>query len=408
LIGRGIENFWDMKREAYLNLRYVYIIILFTAVLCSCGKSPEEQLKSYLEYTILENDGESAYDLLSDEDQKYKTKEEFSSELKRKNLFNEKFLKKYSDLFNYEIIETKKLNEDTIKIIVSLTKPNTTNIVQEMLAMAMATSINRMPSPQKKELLEEQFVKIMKSEEVEVETEEKEFTLIRENGQYKVFLNLGYPHKLEMLNHKIESLEKEAEEKIRRIDFENALAIYQKIGTLKKDAGAENRIKNIEDILSHRIQLGEKIKAGNIVLKAEKVELRKIRIFKKNWASNTPIVSESEEPLFVLSFNVLNNCEGEVIEIFENKRYKRNNTIYDNFGNEMKEFLLDFDMMNIEGYEHKKIRPGESKKMIAVCEPGLSPKANKFIWKMNVFTDNKQTEQQIYISFSTDQIVVGQ
>jgi len=395
-----------MKSKFYND--YKLWLLLFGSIftLSSCSLTPEEKVKKYIEYTFLNADGAKAYKLLCTEDQKYKSQKEFETEIKRKNVFNDKFLRKYREHFNYEILETDFVAEDTIKIKVQLTKPNTSNLVQEMITLAMATSVNKIPDNQKNEIMEEHFGKLMKSDDIELETEEKEFILIKEKGEFKIFLNLGYPYKMELLNQRIEELEKEAKEKIRRIDFDGALKMYDQIHKLNPSEELGFRTSEIKDILNHTVKLGQEIKTGNLIVRPTKVEIRKIKIDKKNWIDKNPLTMESSEPYFVMTFHVKNNCEGEVFEIFESNRFKKKNVVYDNFGNEMKEFMLDYDMINVEGNQMKQICPGEARQFRAICEPALSPTANKFIWKMRLFNDNKKTEDNIYISFDRNEIII--
>lgn len=394
-----------MKSKFYNEYKLWLLLFGLMGTLSSCSLTPEEKVKKYIECTFLNADGAKAYKLLSSEDQKYTSEKEFETEIKRKNVFNDKFLRKYREHFNYEILETKYVNEDTVKIKVQLTKPNTSNLVQEMITLAMATSVNKISDNQKKEIMEEHFGKLMKSDAIELETEEKEFILVKENEEYKIFLNLGYPYKMELLNHRIEELEKDAKEKIRRIDFEGALKVYDEIHKLKPSEELGFRTSEIKEVLNHTVKLGEEIKTGNLIIRPTKIEMKKIKIEKKNWLDRNPLIVESTEPYFVMTFNVKNNCEGEVFEIFESNRFKKKNVVYDNFGNEMKEFQLDYDMISVEGNQMKQICPGEARQYRAICEPALSPRASKFVWKMRLFTDNKKTEDNIYISFNRDEIV---
>jgi hypothetical protein len=388
-----------------LNLNYMRLCILAGVLfaLTGCGEKPEDTVKKYLDYTFLDNNGKKAYKLLSADDKKYKGEKEFISEVKRKNIFNHKILKKYKSQFNYEILETRQRG-DTTFVKVSLTKPNSQNILHEMITFAMSTSFSKINEEEKNSIMHEQFGKILKSEEIETETEEKEFAVIEENGNYKIYLDLGYPYKQEVLDSLTSKLESEAEEHIRLIDFNAALNSYKKILALRSTNDTKQKILDLEIQEKNTVELGEKLLIGKLIFKPKKAEVRKINITRANWLDEEEKNIISEEEYFVLTFDITNNCEGEVFSFDEENKYKKEHTVYDNFGNIMSEFDLQYYMEHVENYIHKKLRPGETREVKAVCEAPLSKKSEKFLWKVKLFTDNKKTEDYAYVSFEKNEI----
>lgn len=386
------------------NIYKLTILALIIITLTSCGSSPEKTVENYLDYTFLDNNGKKAYYLLSSDDHKYKSETDFVYETKRKNIFNEKILKKYKDQFSYEILETKNLNDDTVLVKVALRKPNTQNIIHEMISFAMTSSLSQMTYEAKNDVMQEQFGKIMNSDELEIETEEKEYLIVRENGEYKIHLNLGQDKKMQLLNERLSEMESQAEEQKRIIDFSGALKTYKSMLAMHKDSYIESEIADLEKIGRNTVQLGKKITLGKLNLLAKKIEVRKVKITKKNWLDEAPKNVLSTENYLVLTFDVTNNCEGEVFEFYDANRYKKEHMVYDNYGNMMDEFNLEFDMNTVEDYFHKKLPAGETMEVRAVCEAPLSKKADKFLWKIRLYTDNKKTEDYAYISFTRDQI----
>ena len=392
-----------LNRNNYHAYRFQILAFAFL-ILTSCSSKPEDSVKEYLDYTFLDNNGKKAYRLISMDDQKYKSEDEFVSEIRRKNMFNEKILKKHRGQFSYEIMETKYLNEDTALVKVSLTKPNTHVILHEMVTFAMTTSFSRMSEEEKNQVMQEQFGKIIKNDEIGVETEEKEFIVVREEGDFKIYLNLGEPHKQELITQQINELESKAEEQKRVIDFQGALNTYRSMYSIQRDETTLTRIEEIEKIQKQTGRLGDKIKVGKLTLTPKKIEVRKINYDKKNWLEDAPKKLTSQDAYLVLTFDVTNNCEGEVFEFYDESRYKKEHTVFDNYGNIMNEFSLAFDMESVEDYKHKKLPAGETMEVKAVCEAPLSRKAQTFLWRMKLYTDNKKTEDHAYVSFSRKDI----
>lgn len=386
------------------NTRSVYFFTLVLLLLAGCAPKPEDAVIEYLDNTFLDNNGKKAYKLLSSDDRKYKAEEEFISEIRRKNMFNEKILKKYRDQFAYEIVETKHLNVDTALVKVILTKPSAHNILHEMVTFAMTTSFTKMSEEEKNGIMQEQFGRIMKDSEIQVETEEREFIAVRENGAYKLYLNLGAPHKMAILEQKLKELELIAEEQERVIDYEGALKTYRSMLELQKDEYILARISEIEKIRQNTVTLGNKIQLGKLEVKPKKIEVRKINYDRKNWLDGNPDRITSEEEYFVLTFDVTNNCEGEVFGFYDESRYKKEHRVFDNYGNIMDEFTMKFDMESVEGYKHKKLPEGETAEVRAVCEAPLSRKATTYLWRIKLYTDNKKTEEFVYVTFGKGDI----
>jgi vacuolar-type H+-ATPase subunit I/STV1 len=118
------------------------------------------------------------------------TESEFISEIKRKNLFNEKLLSKHKSQNTYKILQTKYLNKDTLIVKVGLKKLNSHRILHRMMPFAKASSIFRLNEKSKnKYALQKQYKEILESEQLQIEQEEQEYTLIREKQEYKILLN---------------------------------------------------------------------------------------------------------------------------------------------------------------------------------------------------------------------------
>jgi hypothetical protein len=113
----------------------------------------------------------------------------------------------------------------------------------------------------------------------------------------------------------------------------------------------------------------------------------------------------SKEKYFVLTFLVTNQNEGEFFYLFEEGKHKRNHKVKDNFGNQMDQFIPEFDIISVEGNIEAKLLPGETRIVKAICEAPLSTKADKFIWEMRLVVDNRSTVKEAAIQFSRKDIL---
>jgi hypothetical protein len=260
-----------------------------------------------------------------------------------------------------------------------------------MLTYAMTASLSSLSNEDRKEMIQDQFGRIMKSDDLELETEEKIFTLVKENGEFKLFFNYGEPYKTQLLNQRIEEMEKEAEEYVRTIEYEKALASYKEMTVLdRNNESLKFRLAELESITKKITRLGNDLTLGKLTFEPIKIEIKKIKLNKKSWASDKEVLSE--EAYLVLTYQVRNNTDGEVFEFEDSRRYIKENAVYDNYGNEMSEYEMEYDTESVEDYKPRKLAPGETRVVKAVCEAPLSQKVEKFLWKVRLYIDNKKTE----------------
>ncbi|MFL5730825.1 MAG: hypothetical protein ACJ75J_15155 [Cytophagaceae bacterium] len=377
------------------------LMVLFT--LTSCKHEPEEVVEEYLDMTFLNNNGRKAYQLLSSDDKLYKSEKEFIAETKKKNILSDNILDKYKDQFYYQIIESRK-NGDTTLIKVSLTHPDADDVLHDMISFAMVSAFSKKSVEEKNQAMDQKLAELLKNKELETVTEEREFRVIREKDQYKLYLNLGLPRKMEKMRAELEKLNAQAEEELRVINFEGALTIYRKMLSLQYNEKVQQRIAEIETIKRNTVNLGEKIHAGHIIFTPKMAEVRKVTIAKTNWYGGLPHESLSYDDHFVLSYEISNKSEGQVFAHDDESKYRKEHVVHDNFGNVMTEFALDYDMEHVEGNTYRKLEPGETRMVKAVCEAPLSKTANEFLWQVKLYTDNKKSCEYIYIRFAKDEI----
>jgi hypothetical protein len=386
-----------------LQKKFQYLFLLMPLILSGCKNEPEEVVEEYLDMTFLNNNGKNAYKLLSTEDQLYKSEKEFIAETKKKNILTDNILEKYKDQFYYQIIETKNAGDTTL-VKVSLTRPDADNVLHEMLSFAMVSAFSKQSHEEKNAAMEEKLGELLKSKELATITEEKEFRVIKEKNRYKLFLNLGLPQKMEKMRAELEKLNGQAEEELRVINFDGAIRIYKKMLSMQYDEKILQKVQEIENIRKNTVKLNEKTYAGNLTFIPKTVEVRRVNIGKVNWYGGLPQEALSQDKYFVLSYEITNNSDGEVFAHEDENKYKKEHVVHDNFGNVMSEFELNYDVEHVEKNLYKKLEPGETRLVKAVCEAPSSKSANQFLWQVKLYTDNKKSSGYVYISFNKDEI----
>lgn len=364
------------------------IICAIVAFISGSKTTPEQVVNQYLQYTFMDNNGEKAYSLLSADDKKYVSKEEFDREIKKNNVLNKQILKEYEEFFNYEITGTRR-SADTIYVEVEMTKPNALNVLREMVGYAMLTAFSTMTEEQQNQAIENKFKNIMMSKDRLTVTSHQTFILIPEGEGYKIYLNLGRPHKVKELEAKLFSLEFRAEEQIRLIDFEGALQTYREMVAMAPHSELKKDLDKVEKIVHSTAAPGENIVRGYLKFTPKLIKIEPLNL--------TP--DRPARDYLTMRFSVKNVSEGEVFEITDDdmKQINMINGVRDNFGNAIKG-------VKILPYGHSDstftVAPGESKEFMAVCEKPLSKAAEKFLWELRLVTTNRGSIKPFLVSFS--------
>ncbi|WMJ71607.1 hypothetical protein RCC89_00250 [Cytophagaceae bacterium ABcell3] len=377
-------------------------LLLAFIFLTGCAQKPETIVEKYLEYTFLDDNGEEAYKLLSSEDQFYEAEEVFTSKLRKENMLNKKILQKNASSFKYEIIDSK-TSGDTTQVRVRLTRPNAEEILSNILSHAMVTALSPDEEDGKIEHATKKFNELLHDNAVESEIEEKEFTVIKENNKYRLYLNLGRPYKLEKIKQQVKELKKAAADHEKRLDFSRALDNYNQIKTLDADKEALKRITNIRNIKENTVELGKSRKFGHLEFTPEKIELRTINLMRMNWHLGRPVQEKSNSEYLVLTFKATNTSQDQKFCYGEKDKYYRENVVRDNIGNVLNEIGPSYDIYRVEDNDFKKLGPGESATYTVVCESPVDV-AEDYLWEIELYTDNQKNKQKAYIRFSKEDI----
>jgi hypothetical protein len=264
-----------MGKKKKVGISGNFILLFLSFLIFSCSSRPEDIVEEYLELTYKKNNARKAYELLSKDDRKFKSEEEFILDHKRKNILNEKLKKKYVDKFSFQVEEIRHDFRDTVKVKAVLYKPGSSLVLNEMLIYAMASTAG-LEEAEKEKIIQKYLDELANQEDSELEAEEKEFTLIRENGEYKLFFNFGKPYREKILEEQISALEEEAKDHLRKLNYEKARMIYKQMYSLKKDESTLEKLRQIDELICSQLHLGIKKDIGKISLKPLKVEVKNI------------------------------------------------------------------------------------------------------------------------------------
>lgn len=384
------------KYAKYLSLVFI------SSVFFSCNNSPEEVVSDYLDYTFLDNNGREAYELLSSEDQFYVNREDFARRVKKENVLNKRILEKYEEYFYYEIIDIQE-SPDTVLVTVQMFKPNAINVLGDLVGYAMYTAFGTLPENQKSLAIAKKFDAIMMSKDRLLVSEEKVFKLIKEDEEHRIHLNLGYPEKLKEQLKMVDKLKEEAYSKELKGDYLSAFEIYCKALSLHYDEEVFERREAVKEIIDHSLFLGQEAKFNMLKFKPYNIEKRKA-VIKKNLRGLPTRYEYTSRDYLILTFEVQNISEGQVFSYEQEGIFKSESVVTDHYGNIMRELRPGVYTDVIEGKVYNLLQPGEKNMVKVACEAPLNEHAEKFTWSILLNTDNKGTQEKVYIHFCKDQV----
>lgn len=378
---------------------YLYLLFVISNIVgfSSCHRKPEDVVKKYLDLTYIETRPDDAYELLSFEDQKIKTRDLFIREINRKNYLKKKLPKNVRKQYKYEILKTEK-SADTLIVYTKLYKPDAEEIMRE-LGFFMLNSISgndgKMPDP------ENALFSLMEEKPVVVTSEEKIFKVVSEKNDYKIFLNFGKKKSTKTLkNHK---LDEKITKAIKELRFEAALSL-QKVKDSVEGGRLSKQTSDLQNIMKHTITLGKTLKMGNLEITALSAEIRPVKFQLDHTPGEKPRELISDEQYFILTCKIVNLCNQEFFCPKEKLSIKGDVNVQDNFGNQMHEVVIPEGISTIDGNSYKNLRPGEVRIMEFICEMPLVLQAEKYLWKIKLNTDNRNTAMNAYVLLTEKEI----
>jgi len=381
---------------------YLYILFVISNILgfSGCHRKPEDVVKNYLDLTYIGSKPDDAYELISSEDQKLKTRDLFIREINRKNYLKKKLPKNVRKQYKYEILKTEK-KADTLIVYTKLYKPDAEEIMRE-LGFFMLNSISgneeKMPDP------ENALFSLMEEKPVVVTSEEKIFKVVSEKNDYKIYLNFSKKKSVKKDSVKNQKLEETISRAVKELRFEEALSLL-KIKDSSEGAHISKRASDIQNILQHTIMLGQTFKMGNLEITALSAQIRPVKFSLDHTPGEKPKELISDEQYFVLTCKIVNLCNQEFFCPKEKLSLKGDISVQDNFGNQMHELAVPDGISTIDGNSYKNLRPGEARTMEFICEVPLVSEAERFLWKIKLNTDNRNTAMNAYVLVSKKEIL---
>ncbi|WP_028981402.1 hypothetical protein [Sporocytophaga myxococcoides] len=380
---------------------YLYILFVISNIVgfSGCHRKPEDVVKNYLDLTYIESQPDDAYELLSAEDQKIKTRDLFIREINRKNYLKKKLPKNVRKQYKYEILRTEK-QADTLIVYTKLYKPDAEEIMRE-LGFFMLNSISRneekMPDP------ENALFSLMEEKPVVVTSEEKIFKVVSEKSDYKIYLNFSKKKSAKNNSTKRHGLEEKISRAIKEMRFEEAFYL-QKMKDSVEGVHFSRKTSDIQDILKHTLSLGETLKMGNLEITALSAQIRPVKFLLDHTPGERSRELTSDEQYFILTCKIVNFCNQEFFCPKEKLSLKGDVSVQDNFGNQMHEITIPDGISTIDGNNYKNLSPGETRTLEFICEMPLVSQAEKYLWKIKLNTDNRNTTMNAYVLLSKNEI----
>ena len=170
-----------MRKRTTLIL--ILLIIIPVSGFSLWKEAPEDVLIKFLK-TFYSNNPNKTYNYISKADQDTISREEFIKQNNLDDPFRREMAKITSSLNKYEINETK-INEDSAVVDIKITKPNMSKVFAEIFGPFHGPKDMKDPQAAARHMLRQ----YLKKADVPMVEERGNFTLVNEEGKWKVLLN---------------------------------------------------------------------------------------------------------------------------------------------------------------------------------------------------------------------------
>lgn len=281
--------------------------------------SPKEVLSNYLDGT-LHGKLEKAYECLSQQDMDIKNKEDF---FLSNTIEGTPFLKSITSRIKYEITDITTDN-NSAKAAVTISSPDLSSVFIELFGTALQKAFTDTENTKQEAEFEKLITEKFKEENIPTTISQETFSLIKENGEWKVFLDLATKEKTKNLlaeakelkeNNKLHGALSKYEE-VLKLDSTMVEAAKGKEETQKAIEVFEEKqayIQNVElyGLTSkyHTTYLDEKVPGVNFKIKNngdKTLNKIKVTVFFKDSSGNI-IAEEDYTPVYVSSYSFGDN-----------------------------------------------------------------------------------------------------
>lgn len=169
-----------MRKQRTLLL----ILLIIIPVLGFGNETPDTVLINYLR-SLYSNNLKKTYSYISKADRDTISKSEFIKQNSLRDPFLQEMAKTVYELSKYEVNETK-INEDSAIVNITVTAPDMPRVLGDIFGPFHGSKDMKDPQDAARHMLRQ----YLKKGDVPMTEENGDFTLVKEEGKWKVFLNL--------------------------------------------------------------------------------------------------------------------------------------------------------------------------------------------------------------------------
>jgi len=167
------------------KLTTIILILLITIPIFGFGKeAPDQVLTKYLK-SLYSNNLKKTYSYISKADKNTISRNEFINQNSLGDSFTQEIAKTVSSLRKYKINDTI-INEDNATVDITVTSPNMSKVMGEIFGPFHGPKSMKNPQEAARYMLQQ----YLKKGNVPMGEERGTFTLLKEEGKWKVLLNL--------------------------------------------------------------------------------------------------------------------------------------------------------------------------------------------------------------------------
>lgn len=199
------------------KIKFILVVFLSFLLFSCSGGGAKAVVSAYLN-SLKKSDYESAYKLISGSDKDVKTEETFADE--KQSEFGLLFTSLVMDSLSFKVGD-ETTEENSAKVSVELSYKDYSSLGGDILASALGSAFSGKDS----DSIKDEITTKIKSSDVPEKNESKEFSLVKENGEWKIFFNWENEQKVSALLEKAKNFENDR-------NLKSALESYDEILSL--------------------------------------------------------------------------------------------------------------------------------------------------------------------------------
>jgi hypothetical protein len=356
------------------------ILTFFLSFILSCSPDkPDDILISFLNARDKDINLEKAYELLSSEDKALKSFDEFTQ---MKSDLSKASAKDIQDFVSFEILKSEVVS-DTIYTTVKEKKPDWDIIAKGLIGLGEGFQMLGMDQNQRLKFLKSKISTYVETNKALPTLEEVvTYTMIKEDGEYRVFQNYGLPAKMIEFEKSIEEFEKV-------YDYEGALNFANKFYQKNRNKEVATRLNEIQMKNDNIARLNTPLTIGSLEFTPLSIEVKNVEYSYKEW--NKVKKKVTEEKFFLLTYKVKNSSKAQVFSPRQFSSWSKYNFVSDDAGNEMPVADLGYNAY-IDEEKNKQLQPGEEIMFHAVCKSPANENASRYLWTLKLRVNNQEDD----------------